>query len=80
MMALRSPAPLPPRGSVPGSPQRAGGPPGATPGAFSGRISAPARDDALVGRTLKVQKGPFRCDMLLNALGALNPGRSGAQL
>lgn len=58
-MALRSPAPLPPR--VQGSPQRAGGAPSAAPDAFSGRTSAPARNDALVGRTLKVQKGPFRC-------------------
>lgn len=60
--ALQSPAPL--SRAVQSSPQR-GGAPVSMGGMFSGRSSAPARDDALVGRTFKVKKGPFRCGQQL---------------
>lgn len=61
LLPLRSPAPYQmhmQQRSVLSSPSRTGG--GGGIGGFSGAANLAERDEALVGRTIKVLKGPFK--------------------
>ena len=63
MLPLRSPAPYQmhmQQRSVMSSPSRTGGGSGSGGGNFSGAANLAERDEALVGRTIKVLKGPFK--------------------